>query len=113
MPDAEAIRRWLPALLCAALVLGACNDSGHADAGKEAEVLLGRDDALAIAREKAAAEGFDLANYRLDKFAGVRDEAAPEWSFVFICAPGPPPPGCHFSVAVDRRSGVATLYRGY
>lgn len=111
MSDAPNTHRSLPMLLCAALLLGACTDSGHADAGKKAEVLLGRDDALAIARKKAAAEGFDLAKYRLDTFAGVRDEAATEWSFVFLCAPRPPP-GCYFSVAVDRRSGVATLYRG-
>ena len=111
MFDALNPRRLSPTLLCAALLLGACTDSGTSDAGKKPEALLGRDDALAIAREKAVAEGFDLAKYRLDTFGGVRNEAATEWSFVFLCAPVPPP-GCYFSVAVDRRSGIATLYRG-
>lgn len=108
---AAPIRSFHVIALGVSLSLVACVDSGRADAGKKAGALLGHEDALAIARMKAVAEGFDLANYRLDTFAGVRDEAATEWSFVFLCAPRPSP-GCYFSVAVDRRSGVATLFRG-
>ncbi|RDY65442.1 hypothetical protein [Lysobacter soli] len=74
--------------------------------------LLAREQALARAREVAVTDGRDLERYELDTFGDELTEDRSEWVFVFRCKPAPAPPGCHFMVVVDRRTGESQLFPG-
>ena len=73
---------------------------------------LSRVAALEISRKAAVTSGYDLAKYKLDTFGNELSQDQSEWLFVYLCSPGPPPPGCHFLVVVDRNTGKATVYPG-
>lgn len=74
--------------------------------------LMNREQGLARAREVAKSSGRDLARYELNTFGDELTEDRSEWVFIFQCKPIPPPPGCHFMVVVDRRTGDARLFPG-
>ena len=74
--------------------------------------LMSREQGLDRAREVAKEDGRDLARYELDTFGDELTEDRSEWMFVFQCKPMPAPPGCHFMVVVDRRTGDARLFPG-
>jgi len=74
--------------------------------------LITREQGLARAREVAKSDGRDLARYELDTFGNELTADHSEWLFVFQCKPRPAPPGCHFMVVVDRRTGDTRLFPG-
>jgi len=76
------------------------------------EKLIGKAEALAIARRAAAAHGYDLKHYKLDTFGDPGALGISKWFFVFNCSPGPVPPGCHFFVEVNRHTGVSVVQPG-
>lgn len=102
----SATRLSLFALVIATL-FASCHSG--ADVG---EAALSRDAALEIGRKAAIAKGYNLSKYKLDTFGTERSKDQSEWLFVYLCDPGPPPPGCHFLVAVDRKTGKATIHPG-
>jgi len=93
------------------VVVIACVASSHSALGSHA-ALLSKAEGLAISRKAATAHGYDLSHYKLDTFGDPRGAGKNEWLFVYLCSPGPPPPGCFFLVAVDRRTGIATVHPG-
>ena len=102
-----SLRLFLFALVAAAL-LQACRQEPLA----RSTAAMSRTAALEIARKAAAANGYDLAKYKLDTFGKELSEDQSEWVFGYLCSPGPPPPGCHFLVVVDRSTGKTTVYPG-
>ena len=67
---------------------------------------------LEISRKAAEKHGYDLRRYRLDTFGDRTGGSDKEWLFVYLCSPGPPPPGCSFMVVVDRKTGSAAVHPG-
>jgi hypothetical protein len=67
---------------------------------------------LEISRKAATSAGYDLGRYKLDAFGDRTGDSDREWLFVYLCSPGPPPPGCSFMVVVDRETGASTVHPG-
>jgi hypothetical protein len=68
--------------------------------------------ALEISRKAASMHGYDLRHYALDTFGDRTLGGKETWMFVYLCTPWPSPPGCHFLVTVDRRTGSVTVTPG-
>ena len=100
--------RFLLFALGVAAVLAACRPETIASS----PAPMSRAAALEISRKAATASGYDLAKFKLDTFSNELSEGQAEWRFGYLCSPGPPPPGCHFSVVVDRTTGKATVHPG-
>jgi hypothetical protein len=101
---------WMAALAATVvLTLPGCSSR----AGREApERSITEGQALEISRVAARAHGYDLKGYRLDTFGDRTGGGDKEWLIVYLCSPGPPPPGCSFMVVVDRRTGDASVHAG-
>lgn len=111
------MRKWnsgcvhLALATISAASLIACSPSEKPEAVPDRS--LTEDQALAISRAAAQKRGYDLGRYTLDRFgdaSGGNDSG--EWLFEYLCSPTPPPPGCSFMVAVDKRTGDAKVYPG-
>ena len=79
--------------------------------GRQDEQPVTYERAITISRATAERHGYDLRRYALDTFG---DPAADKekWLIAYGCLPAPPPPGCSFLVAVDRKTGSAELFPG-
>jgi hypothetical protein len=94
---------WLVAAMASLLL--ACSPTDHRKEVSESQ-------AIAISRRAALSAGYDLRRYELDAFGDRTGGGNKQWLIVYLCSPGPPPPGCSFMVVVDRKSGAATVHRG-
>ncbi|MFD1296940.1 hypothetical protein [Lysobacter gummosus] len=102
---------WKRVLVVAALLLFlGCSkndrEKGRSDTG------ISESQALEISRKAAEKHGYDLRRYTLDTFGDSTSGDGKQWLFVYLCAPSPPPPGCSFLVAVDRKTGSASVHPG-
>ena len=95
-----------------ALCLAACDRSSPDTVDTPDTELLTEAQALTIAHQIASGKGHDMSRYRLDPFPTRLSEDRQEFGFYFHCAPTPAPPGCGFSVHIDRQSGSATYAPG-
>ena len=100
--------RLLLLALAVVLLFSSCDSKSHASGAE----TVTQAKAIEISRKAAAASGYDLAKYKLDTFGNELSEDRSEWLIGYLCSPGPPPPGCHFLVVVDRKTGKATVYPG-
>jgi hypothetical protein len=96
----------LRALVIAILYLASCSATADNRGG------LSRGDALATVSRSAKSHGIDLRKYKLSTFPRELSEDGKEWSFFYLCAPGPAPPGCHFFAVVNRATGVVKFLPG-
>jgi len=90
----------------------ACNRPQSSETHATAGSLLTEAQALTIAHQIASQNGRDINRYEIDPFPNRLSENRKEFGFYFLCAPAPAPPGCGFSVHVNRQSGSATFTPG-
>src|SRR5687767_7444584 len=105
MPRAQHKPLGRGSILVVTLALCGCS-------GAEKGAPIGLDRAIELSREAATKHGYDLAKYTLDTFGDPKAGGEGEWLIGYICHPGPPPPGCHFLVVVDRTTGAAKVIPG-
>ncbi len=72
--------------------------------------LLTKQQAIRIAEETAKGEGYDLSKYNMTGCHYEYTAKDQSWTVFFVVKP--PPPGGHFGVIIDARTGKARLMRG-
>jgi hypothetical protein len=105
MPQAPRTSSRLGSIAALVVCLCACT-------GSDSNESLSYERAVAISRDAATKHGYDLSKYTLDTFGDPKGAGDSTWLIGYKCQPDPPPPGCGFLVAVDRKSGEAKVMPG-
>ncbi len=73
--------------------------------------LVTKEQAIRIAEETAKGEGYDLSKYNMtgSHYEFVAKDQS--WTVFFVLKP-PTPPGGHFAVIINARTGKASFMRG-
>jgi hypothetical protein len=105
MPQAQR-KYWHRApITVAVLTLCGCSDG-------ESVQPLSYARAVELSREAAAKYGYDLSEYAVDTVRDPKAGGEAEWLILYKCRPDPAPPGCHFMVVVDRKTGSTKVLPG-